>query len=329
MPEGAPTGTAPHGPPPGVVAVVLTHLRPRLAGSTVRWLLDVEGFSPDAVLVVVNGEGGLDDPALEAAVRVFRLPGNTGPGGGFRAAMEVAFADDRCRWAYLCEDDVTLQPVPAPRVARLVAAVERGAADGVAGGQPVGAVVAFGRRFDHRGHTHNVVPPVGQPFAAVEVTAWGATLLSRRAVDLGVWPDPAWFFGFEDFDFFCRLRKAGLAVVVDGESARAVAGQQTSVGRQQALAAARPTDQDEPWRAYYLARNFFILARRHGSPRWLAWHLAFSVRRLQLAHGGAERWATVRGLAAGARGRLGAHPTYRRRVGELPSATPAPANPVT
>ncbi len=70
----------------GVTAVVVTHLRPRLAGATVRSLLDVEGFTPDQVVVVVNGEGGLDDPELEKAVRMVRLPSNTGPAGGFAAA---------------------------------------------------------------------------------------------------------------------------------------------------------------------------------------------------------------------------------------------------
>ena len=55
--------------------------------------LDVEGFAPDRVVVVVNGEGGLDDPELERAVRMVRLPSNIGPAGGFRRGMLEAFAD--------------------------------------------------------------------------------------------------------------------------------------------------------------------------------------------------------------------------------------------
>jgi hypothetical protein len=65
-----------------VTAVVVTHMRPRLATATVRSLIDVEGFAPERVVVVVNGEGGLEDPALEQAVRMVHLPTNTGPAGG-------------------------------------------------------------------------------------------------------------------------------------------------------------------------------------------------------------------------------------------------------
>ncbi|MDR3648121.1 MAG: glycosyltransferase [Acidimicrobiales bacterium] len=317
----------------GVTAVVVTHLRPRLAGATVRSLLDVEGFAPDRVVVVVNGEGGLDDPALEEAVRMVRLPENTGPAGGFRRGLIEAFADPTTRWAYLCEDDMVLLHLPTPRVAGLLARVEDRehagdrAGDGPVG--PVGAVVPFGRVFQARsGHTVNVVPRRGLPgdLAPVEVTTWGATLVSRAVVDRGVLPDPELFFGFEDFDFYCRVRSAGFSVLVDVPCARQVAHRQTLAGRNAALRDHRPVDADEPWRAYYLARNYFALARRHGRPSWYAWHLLYSARRLQLAPGAAERVAIVRGLMDGARGRLGIEPRYVREVGEraLAPAGPAP-----
>ena len=88
--EAAAPDAASCGPPESVTAVVLTYRRPRLAGGVVRSLLESEGFRPDRVVVVVNGEGGLDDPELEAAVRMVRLPVNTGPAGGFRVGLEVA-----------------------------------------------------------------------------------------------------------------------------------------------------------------------------------------------------------------------------------------------
>jgi len=303
----------------GVTAVVVTHLRPRLAGATVRSLLDVEGFAPRQVVVVVNGEGGLDDPELERAVRMVRLPSNTGPAGGFRAGLVEAFADATTRWAYLCEDDMVLLHLPVPRVAGLLARVQDRARTGVDAGRRVGAVTAFGRVFVPRsGHTVNTVPRRGQPgdLAPVDVTTWGATLVSRDVVDVGALPDPDLFFGFEDFDFYCRVRAAGLSVLVDVPCARRVAHRQTLAGRDAALRDHRPVDADEPWRAYYQARNFFALARRHGRRSWLAWHLVYSVRRFQLASGTPERLAIVRGFLDGARGRLGIEPRYRRQVGE-------------
>lgn len=309
------------GPPESVTAVVLTYRRPRLAGGVVRSLLESEGFRPDRVVVVVNGEGGLDDPELEAAVRMVRLPVNTGPAGGFRVGLEVAAADRDCQWIYLCEDDIGLFDLPAPRLAGLVARVEALGPVHPA----VGAVVAYGRSFVGRGaHTVNVVPPEAG-FAAVDVACWGATLVSRRAVDAGVLPDPELFFGVEDFDFFCSLRASGFEVLVDGEAARAVAGQQTNEGRDEAIRDDRPNDDAEAWRAYYHARNSMELARRHGRPSWKAWHLAYSIRHFQAARSRTERSAIAHGLWDGIRGRLGQNADYTRGAGEYAPSTQTPS----
>ncbi len=303
------------GVPPSVTAVVLTFRRPRLAGDVVRSLLTDEGIAPDRVVVVVNGEGGLDDPDLEAAVRMVRLPVNTGPAGGFRAGLEVATADPDCRWVYLCEDDVGLFDLPTPRLADLLARVEAASASHPA----IGTVVAYGRSFVGRGaHTVNVVPPV-EGLVPVDVACWGATLVSRRVVDDGILPDPDLFFGVEDFDFFCQVRESGWEVLVDGVAARAVAGQQTNDGRDEAIRGHRPTDAAEAWRSYYHARNSLELARRHGRPSWKAWHLLYSARHLQAARSSAERSAIVHGFWDGMRGRLGQNPAYGRAAGEYPA----------
>ena len=113
------------------------------------------------------------------------------------------------------------------------------------------------------------------------------------------------------------MREAGFEVLVDGVAARSVREQQTSAGRDSAFASERPDDSREAWRAYYHARNSIELARRHGRPSWMLWHLVYSARHLQLARSGAERSAIVHGLWDGARGRLGQNPRYGRKVGEL------------
>ncbi len=259
-----------------VAAVVLTFRRPRLATGVVRALVDVEGLEPARVTVVVNGSGGLDDPELEAAVTMVRLPRNVGPAGGFRAGMEAAFADPSVRWVYLCEDDVGLFALPSPRLADVVARAQATEADR---DQPLGAIVAYGRTFVGRGaHTVNAVPARADALdlSPVDVASWGATLLSRAVFDAGIRPDAEWFFGLEDFDFFWRVNRAGFRVLVDGGSARAVSAQQTTSGRDEALREWRPTDSDEAWRAYYHARNSIHFARRYGRPSWYLWHLAYS-----------------------------------------------------
>ena len=303
--------------PSSVSAVVLTHRRPRLATAVVRSLIEREGLRPDRIVVVVNGSGGLDDSALEARVRLVRLPHNLGPAGGFGAGMEVAFADPAVHWAYLCEDDVGLFSLPSPRLSDVVGRAE--CRSGLPG-RPVGAVVAFGRRFVGRGaHTVNLAPPAGDPceLVPVDVASWGATLLARRVFDAGIVPAPEWFFGLEDFDFYCRVRQGGFDVLVDAVSARAVADQQTSAGRAGALGPYRPTYEREPWRSYYHARNSLLFARRHGRPSWHVWHLAYSARHLQKASGNGERKAILEGLWDGIRGRFGENPSYGRTVGEL------------
>lgn len=147
-----------------------------------------------------------------------RLPVNLGPAGGFRAGLEAAFEDGTTQWAYLCEDDVGLFNLPTPRVSTVLEQLGP-ACDAATDG--VGAVVAYGRRFVGRGHSVNVVPELGAPrFVPVDVAPWGATLVARAAVERGVLPATKWFFGFEDFDFFFRLRAAGLSVLLDTESAR-------------------------------------------------------------------------------------------------------------
>jgi GT2 family glycosyltransferase len=306
-----------------VTAVVLTYRRPRLAGDVVRSLLADEGLRPDQVVVVVNGDGGLDDPELEAAVRMVRLPENTGPAGGFRAGLEVATADPLCQWVYLCEDDVGLFDLPSPRLADLLVRI----GEASTGHPAIGAVVAYGRSFVGRGaHTVNVVPAVAD-FVPVDVACWGATLVSRRVVDDGVLPDPDLFFGVEDFDFFCAVREAGWEVLVDGPAARAVAWQQTNEGRDEAIRDDRPNDAAEAWRAYYHTRNSLELSRRHGTPSWLAWHVAYTVRHLQAARGPAERSAIVHGLWDGVRRRLGQNPAYGRDTGEYDPPAPKAGTP--
>jgi GT2 family glycosyltransferase len=314
--------------PADVTTVVLTHMRPGLAGDVVRGLLERERLDGKRIVVVVNGRGGLDDPDLEDAVRMVRLPHNTGPAGGFKAGLLEAFREPNVRWAYLCEDDVGLFDLPWPRLTDLldrVAAHQSGGEPAAAPDRPVGAVVAYGRVFVGRGaHTVNVVPlPTSEDLAPVDVACWGATLVSRAVVESGVLPDATWFFGLEDFDFFCRVRDAGFEVLLDEVAARQVAEQQTNAGRESAIRDRRPTDAAEAWRAYYHARNSFALARRHGRPSWLVWHLACSARRLQTAGSREERMAIVHGLWDGAWGRLGENPRYRREVGELDSAAPS------
>lgn len=296
----------------GVVAVVLTYRRPRLATEVVRGLVEREGFPPHDVILVVNGEGGLEDTELEASVDVVRLPVNVGPAGGFRAGLEAAAARG-ARWAYLCEDDVGLFDLPTPRVAELVARVDASDPD-----ERIGGVVAYGRRMDPRtGRTvPHVVEPDSEPLPDTDVAAWGASLVRCDVARSGVLPDPGLFFGFEDFDFWLAMRRAGWRLVLDAPTAAAVADRVFHEQRHAALADRRPTDAEEPWRKYYEARNFLVLRRRYGTASWTRSHLLLTVRRAQLAGTWAHAGAAFHGLVDGLRRRGGPHRRHQRDTGE-------------
>lgn len=294
------------------MALVLTHRRPRLATHVVEGLIRQEGFPPGAIHLIVNGEGGLADAGLEASIRVVRLPQNLGPAGGYREGLLHIARTTRAPWIYICEDDVGLFDLPTPRVNRILEAVARHP-----DADRVGAVVAYGRDLDRRtgfAAIHEVGG--GVDLEAVDLAPWGATLMSRAVLEAGVLPDPSWFFGFEDFDFWLQVQKAGFILLADAESARTVQERGSGWGREARFAGQRPADRDEPWRSYYLARNFFELRRRWGVPSWTIWHLAKSVRRLQLAPSRAHRKALVAGLHDGFLGRLGENPRFVRSEGE-------------
>ncbi len=301
-------------PTPSVVAVVVTYRRPHLASQVVRGLIDEEGIDPANVILVINGDGGLDDPDLQRQIDVVHLPENLGPAGGFNAGARRFVEAFDAEWVYLCEDDVGLFDLPTPRVA---AVLDRVADWKSHSGGPPAAVVAYGRDLSRRTGISTVLKPdTKADFQSVDVAPWGASLVARRVFTSGTFPDDRWFFGYEDFDFWLAMRAAGHSILLDTVSARAVNRDAFGAGRDEAFGGARPDDAAEPWRAYYVARNFLELARRHGHIGWTAWHFAKSVRRWQLAPPQARK-AIVAGLRDGMRHEMGRNDAYVRTVGEF------------
>ena len=298
---------------PPATAVVLTYRRPRHAARLVRSLLEDEGVPASQVIVVVNGEGGLDDSALEHAVTMLTLEDNVGPAGGFARAFRFVRGIAETPWIYACEDDTDLCGPGSPRLGTLIERVE--AFEREVPGPPVGVVLASGWNVDLRTGrtTRHLVGDPEAPFEEVDFGAWDATLVSRRVVDAGIVPDESLFWWAEELDFCLRVRRAGFRVLVDVP---------TSLGRERApdpapeAGRALPTRADEPWCSYYMARNGFLVGRRLGTPTWIMWHLLKTARRLQLAPSNAHRAAIVRGLADGLLGRTGRNASFTREVGE-------------
>ena len=286
-----------------VVALVLTHMRPASASNVVRSLIRDEGFAPSDILLVVDGAGGLDDPALERQLQSLRLPLNVGPAGGLEKGLEHIRETTRCDWIYVCEDDVPLAHLSIARVRTLVAEAAKPLRHT---DPPIGAVVAWGRHLDRvTGHTraHTLSGGDGR-LQDVDLSGWGATLLSRRVIDAGILPDPDFYFGYEDWDFWLRMREAGFRLVLDSDALRPeIYGDNRGFLRQFPL-------HGVPWRGYYQARNFFELQRRYGGVAWAPGHLARSAQRLRRAQSWSRRAAISMGLVDGLRGKLGKNPRF-------------------
>ena len=280
------------------VAVVLTYRRPQWASEVVLDLLENEGLEPDRVVLVVNGDGGLDDPELEKAIRVISLPYNAGPAGAFAHAMRYVRDRSEARWVYLCEDDQKgYHGLPSPRLRSLIDEVERFQRD--VPGRPVGGVLASGRNVDMRtGRTHRLeASSSGARLQEADFGPWWGALLSRRVVDEGVLPDENMFWWAEDLEFWVRVRAAGFRVLVDRVSHEAARHKASS---------------GEPWCGYYMARNQFYLRRRHGNIRWTILHVFKTARRFQLAPSRTHRVAILRGFADGLLGRTGRNTEFSR-----------------
>ena len=245
--------TPPAPPLDGVAAVVLTFMRPRFAGDvTVVRSLESRA-SRRAVVVVVNGSAASMIPRWSRRSRWSGWPRNTRSGRGVPSWDGDGIREPSTRWAYLCEDDVGLFTLPTPRVRDVIAQI---ADRGPSGTDLRRCGRRLWARFVGRGaHTDNVRAPARRPvgLTPVEWPAGGPPWCRERWSKPGP-PRPQWFFGLEDFDFFCRVREAGFGVLVDERAARA-GGHPADLGRDETLQSAteRPNDTDEAWRAYYHA----------------------------------------------------------------------------
>ena len=303
-----------------LVAVVLTHRRPRLATAVVRNLIEQEGLDPKQIVLVINGEGGLEDAELARQINTVTMTENTGPAGGFAAGISYFLEEFDSPWLYLSEDDVSLFSLPSPRIHQLVARAEGWNAEG--NDPRIGGIVSYGRHLNAlTGITTVHSPRTDAGFEPVDLAPWGASLISRDVLELGVSPRAEWFFGYEDFDFWLQVRGAGFSLLLDSEVARGATQMAFGSGRNESFDGERPTDADEKWRAYYVARNFIHFAREHGHKSWLIWHLLKSGRRWQLGRSRGERRAILAGLRAGFRGETGRNERYMRSTAEFSRQT--------
>ncbi len=270
-----PSSNAPQTGAGRLVAIVVTCNRlPQLQQALAR-LLAAPPSELSAVVVVDNGS---DDAtaawlaeAPEARLHVLRHEVNLGGAGGFEAGMRYAMTRLSPDWLLLMDDDSRPKP---DTLARFHAHPREGAEGWAAAvtypdgtlcelNRPsrnpfwhlrsfVGALL-FGRRGFHISDDEFNGP---KP-CPIDVTSFVGLFLSRRAVEMVGYPDPALFIYGEDVLYTLALRRAGGLMKFDPD-----------LGFEHDCAASLPGQKvfSPVWRAYYHHRNLIMIYRQVSGP---------------------------------------------------------------
>lgn len=237
-----------------MTAIVLHWGDPELTRHCLARLLD--GAPDDLAVLVVDGVAGIDWTACDARgrIRVLRGPGNEGYAGGNNRGLRAALASG-AEHALLLNNDALIAPGALGHLCARAASDPRIALVGCR------LVAAEDRTRDVGSHGRITYGPF---LVAIEADAapaardveWvsGCGLLVRLAAlaDIGLL-DESFFLYCEDVDWSLRARRCGYRVVYEP---RAVVVHSPS-GAPAALCR----------RAYFLARNGLLFARKHGTWR--------------------------------------------------------------
>lgn len=197
-------------------AFVTTYNRPGILRQTLNRLLQ-QSRRPEYILVIDNGS----NPQTEEVVHSFktellgyhRMDFNSGPAGAGAYGLR-ALADDGFDWI-LCGDDDD-PPLTHDALERLMRIA-------LSGKQPLGAVGATGTPWDwRRGVRVRMrdfaldLPERG--ICYVDIVGGSQLLTVSRSVvaEVGL-PNADLVFGFDDFEYCLRIRKAGFRIAIDAE----------------------------------------------------------------------------------------------------------------
>ena len=268
-PEGARTARR-----PTLAALVVTCNRLEKLRITVRALLR-EG--PDRIVVVDNQsvDGTGEWLAAHDGVEVLTLPENRGGAGGFEAGLRhLATGDAPPDWIVVMDDDAR----PAPEAFAAFREADLSGADAVAAAVtfPDGRVCDMNRpavvpfwtreaflatlRQGRMGfHMSDEELRPGAPRRHVDFASFVGLFLSRRAIEIGGYPDGRMFLYGDDTLYTMELSRAGGRILADP----AVRFEHDCATMTEREGRHRPV-----WKVYYLQRNALrVYARAAG---WLA-----------------------------------------------------------
>lgn len=246
-------------------AFVMTFRRPE---TLARTLDRVAGQTlPPARLLVVD-----NDPQRSAEKTVRERSGstggpstlyhpmgaNTGPAGAAAHGLEWGL-EEGFDWVLWLDDDDP--PDQADRFERLVGLA--GDAGSAGGGEDIGVVAASGVRWDWQRGRPTRVPDeaLGGPTEIDAVAGKDHPMFRRRAIQRAGLADSRLFWGYEDYEYCLRVRRAGFRILCDGDLMRERRQRAGRMGYQPSRSALPREARAALPRSYYTARNYIYLMR--------------------------------------------------------------------
>lgn len=292
-----------------LASLVVTYHRPEPLRRTLVALTG-QSRSPESILVFDNGR----DPATEAVVKSFadrgaryHAPGgNVGTAGALNDGLGLLAAEGFDLIHYTGDGEA---PEPRTLLADRVAAfVDLDPTE-------VGCIASHGKRWDWRDGSRRSVPlDELEPGALVDVDVISATqpIFSRHCILAGGLPTREIFWGFVDYQQSLQIRRLGLRILVDADSARVERQARGETRRSRVSRLVPQLPYDTLWRRYYLTRNIVYSMRSvFGRPDLARKEVVkqLAVTPFALARGPRYAWRrallVVQAAVDGYRGRLG------------------------
>ncbi|HEY5750349.1 MAG TPA: glycosyltransferase [Chryseolinea sp.] len=237
-------------------AFIMTYERPQEVLRMIAKLFD-QSYPPEKILVVDNSAsvhtqeaiGVLNDPRIE----YLRTGYNAGPAGAAGIGLKKLAADG-FSWIFWGDDNDP--PKLNDDFRRLLALADE---------HKPGIIGAVGHHFNRRTGTIVRLPSSQlKGLLDVDTVAGGdCMIINAEAVKMGIVPDEKLFFGFEEFDFCYRVKRAGFRILVDGDlfyEYRRVTG---NLDKKRPLIAMK-SNETALKREYYSKRNLIYIFRKNG-----------------------------------------------------------------
>lgn len=194
---------------------IMTHNRSNILEDTIETIFR-QSFPPDKILIVDNSDNQLTEELIFAlktknlALDYIHTGSNAGPAGAANLGLKILLGEGY-DWIYWGDDD---DPPKFTDIFEKLLGIANNIPD-------TGAIGSVGSKFNFR-------TGILERFrddelkGVLEVDAIGGNhnlIVNGNAVrKSNIFPDITLFFGFEEFDFLQRLKRAGFKILVSGDS---------------------------------------------------------------------------------------------------------------